>query len=206
MWIVGLLGGICSGKTFVAKTFEQFGAEVFDADRTVHRLLDTPHIRDQIVCHFGADVLTLAGGIKRRRVADLVFGDGPEASQHRKWLENLLHPAVHTELEKAIETAEAAGRWLFVIDAPLLLEAKWSTLCHRLVYIDSPDDLRYARGTERGLEPDEIVSREGAQISLKLKKMRADFVILNASDGQQVNVQIARLVDQLKQPPCPRTS
>ncbi|MGQ9770083.1 MAG: dephospho-CoA kinase [Thermogutta sp.] len=206
MWILGLLGGICSGKTFVAKAFGQFGAEVFDADRTVHQLLDSPNIRDQVVDHFGPTVLTSAGRIDRQRVAGLVFGDGPEASQQRKWLENLLHPAVRRELENAIETAEAAGRWLFVIDAPLLLEAKWSTLCHRLVYIDSPEDLRYARGRERGLESGQIVSREGTQIALNLKKMRADFVILNASDWQQVSAQISRIVDQLKQPPCPQTS
>jgi len=202
MWIIGLLGGICSGKSFVAREFERHGAEVFEADRVVHALLDTPTVRDQIVDHFGADVLNSAGRIDRRRLAGRVFGTAPEAIRHRLWLETLLHPLARAELENVLELSAAAERWAFVIDAPLLLEANWSTLCHRLIYIDSPDHLRYARSLERGLGADEIVSREGTQISLNLKKIRADFVIVNASDWQQTTNQVARIVDHLKQSPC----
>jgi dephospho-CoA kinase len=202
MWIIGLLGGICSGKSFVAREFERHRAEVFEADRVVHALLDTPNVRDQIVDYFGADVLNSAGRIDRRRLAGRVFGTAPDAVRHRLWLESLLHPLVRQELERMIERSAAAGRWAFVIDAPLLLEANWSTLCHRLIYIDSAEDLRYARGSERGLGPDEIVSREVAQISLNLKKIRADFVIVNSADWQQTTNQVARIVDHLKQSPC----
>lgn len=202
MWILGLLGGICSGKSLIAREFERRGATVFDADRVVHGLLDTPDVRDQVVDYFGADVLNSAGRIDRRRLAGLVFGTNPDAIRRRLWLESLLHPLARHELERVLEVSAGSGRRLFVVDAPLLLEANWSTLCHRLVYIDSPDDLRYVRGLKRGLESDEIANREVAQISLNLKKIRADFVILNASDWQQTTNQVARIVDHLQRLSC----
>lgn len=197
MWVLGLLGGICSGKTFVAKEFARYGATVFEADRCVHQLLEIDDVCRRIAEHFGPRVLGPDARINRGHLANLVFGSDPDSTRNRKWLEDLLHPEVHTRLQQAMAKSRQSGCILFVIDAPLLLEANWSTLCHRLVYIDAPEELRYARATERGFDPAELTRRETAQASLNLKKIRADYVIDNGLDRQQTQVQVARIVKQL---------
>lgn len=197
MWILGLLGGICSGKTFVAQEFARSGAQVFDADRSVHELLNREDICRRIAQRFGPGALDADGRVNRGYLASLVFGSDAESARHRKWLEELLHPEVYASLQEAMVKARQLGCALFVIDAPLLLEANWSTLCHRLVYIDAPDDLRYARATERGFDRAELARRETAQVSLNLKKVRADYVIHNSLNWQQTQNQVARIVEWL---------
>jgi len=193
---------MCSGKTFVAKEFARCGAALFDADDVVHRLLDGGDVSPQIANRFGPAVLDSEGRVDRHRLANLVFGRDPESMARRRSLEEILHPVVRARLDESLCEASRLGQRLFVIDAPLLLEANWSTLCHRLVYIDSPEKLRYARAVERGFDPNEVARREHAQFSLSLKRLRADYVILNGCDWQQTKMQVARIVQHLSLIPC----
>lgn len=193
MITLGLLGAPAAGKSTVADEFARLGAFVFHADPVVHRLFREPGIRQQLAQLFGHQVLTVDGGINRTAVAALVFGEDALARLRLRLLEKILHPLVQTELLQQWQEQIAGKTPVFVIDAPLLLEAGWSTLCQRLIYVDTPEEIRYHRAAARGWSSRDIISRERSQLSAALKKARADFVIDNSGSLEEVRQQVTEI-------------
>lgn len=190
--VVGLIGGIGSGKSTVAEAFARRGAQVISGDRLGHEALRQPTIREQVVAHFGQGVLDEQGEIDRRRLGAMVFAD----PAWLRALEKLVFPYIERRFPEEVAAARQDPRIaLIVFDAAVLLEAGWNKWCDRVVYVDAPPEVRLARlARQRGWSAKEVQARENSQLPLAEKKARADFVIDNAGPPEQRDAQVDRLL------------
>ncbi len=193
MRIVGIAGGIASGKSKVAELLAKRGAIVINADRIGHALLDEEAIRERIQTSFGNQIIDARGKIDRETLGKLVFGNDANAAEHLKALEAILHPAIRQEAKRRIEVARKAGAEMVVLDAPLLFEAGWDVECDDVVFVDTPDDIRLERATHRGWTRDELRRREDAQMPISEKRARSTIVVSNGGSLEELE----RHVDQI---------
>jgi len=192
MHVIGLLGGVASGKSLVARQLAALGAGVLDADQAAHEALNIPRIEDSVRKRWGERVFGADGRVDRSQLARIVFADPPEGPRERQFLEQLTHPAIGRKLAKEAERLAASGSPAAVLDAPLLLEAGWDRLCSRLVFVDAPRELRLVRASARGWSEREFLAREAAQQSLDCKRRRADMVVDNTGPPEQTRAQVER--------------
>jgi dephospho-CoA kinase len=175
---IGLTGNIASGKSTVARVWQELGAEVVDADVLARRAVEpgTPAYA-AIVAEWGPGVLRADGSLDRVALRDAVFRD-PAA---RRQLEKIVHPAVSQLRDQEFTASEAAGRPIVVADIPLLFEVGMEGEFDVVVLVDAPEDLRMRRLVEqRGIDPDEARRMIAVQMPSGLKRGRADIVIENA--------------------------
>lgn len=187
---IGLVGGIASGKSHVGKLLAERGAVVLAADEVAHGVLAEAEVREALVSRLGPQILTSTGDIDRGAVARLVFGDSDAATENRRYLEQMVHPRTRKRLEAIRELHRAQGASVFVIDAPLLLEAGWGEACDRILFVDAPLERRRHFARERGWEAGEIDRREQAQMPLAEKRARADWVIDNSGPLAALELQV----------------
>lgn len=177
--VIGLAGGIGSGKSRVAAEFAALGCAVSDSDADSRAAFDRPDVIATLGEWWGADVVGPGGKIDRSAVARIVFSDETE----RIRLEKLIHPLVHRARERVIELAASEGVLAVVVDAPLLFEAGIDAVCDAVVFVDCPLPERSRRVIEgRGWAPGELERREKAQMPLDVKRSRSDYVVTN--DGR----------------------
>jgi dephospho-CoA kinase len=187
--VVGLIGGIGSGKSLVAGELERHGAKVISGDRLGHEALEQPAVKDELCRRWGESIRETDGKISRRRVAGIVFADERE----RKFLEDLVFPYIERGIRSAIAAAQTDPRAsVIVLDAAIMLEAGWNRMCDRLVFIDTPRPVRLRRlAQSRGWNTSDVEARELAQMPLNEKRRRADLIIENSGSE-------AELVDQVR--------
>ena len=190
MRVIGLLGGVASGKSLVARQLAALGAGVLDADRAGHEVLRLPQVEAAARGRWGAAPFGPDGHIDRARLSRIVFAEPPGGPRERQYLEQLTHPEIGRLLQQQAAALEAAGTPLAVLDAPLILEAGWDTLCERFVFVDAPRAARLARALGRGWSEEDFAVREGVQESLDLKRSRADVMIDNSGSPQRTNAQV----------------
>ena len=184
--MLGLVGGIGSGKSTVAVRMSEIGGFVIDADTVGHALLSQRPVRDQVLDHFGPAILALVESegdpptIDRRALGSIVF----KSRDARFALESILHPAMLRTFEKAIaRTQRRGGVKALVLDAAILYEAGWDLLCDRFVFVEASREVRFARVRDaRGWDEEDLAVREAAQSSLDAKRSVADIVIVNEGD------------------------
>jgi dephospho-CoA kinase len=192
MRVIGILGGVASGKSLVAQQLAALGAGVLDADRTAHDVLRLPQVEAAARLRWGEGVFTPEGHIDRGRLAAVVFGPPPCGPTERKYLEQLTHPEVGRLLRQQAEVLAATGAVAAILDAPLLLEAGWDRLCDRLIFVDAPREARLARAVARGWTAEDFLAREDVQQSLDTKRARADVIIDNSGPPQHTQAQVER--------------
>ncbi len=191
--VIGLVGGIGSGKSMLASCLGELGCVVVDADVIAHDVLQTEIVRSEIEAWWGSAVFLEDGTINRAAVGRIVFAD--VAARLR--LEALVHPLVKQACRQAIDAADSSSRAV-ILDAPLLLEAGLDAWCDTLVFVDAPDASRRERVHARsGWESEEWALREQSQIALDEKRLRSDHVLVNAEDSIALRQQAASLLDQL---------
>jgi len=190
MFVVGLTGGIGSGKSTVADLFSARGVPVVDADLIAHRIT-APHgiAMPLIEAEFGPSFVAADGSMDRARMRALVFGD--DAARRR--LEAITHPLIRSETER--ETREARGPYVIHV-VPLLIESgKWKTRVNRVLDVDCSVDTQVARVMRRnGFTRDEVLAIVARQASREARLAAADDVIVN--DDAPLDV-LAREVDAL---------
>jgi len=192
MQIIGILGGVASGKSLVAQQLADLGAGVLDADRAGHEVLRSPHVEAAARERWGQTVFDAEGHVDRARLAKIVFADPPEGPREREFLEQLTHPEIGRLLEQQAEALAAAGKRTAVLDAPLLLEAGWDRLCRWLIFVDAPRPVRLSRAMARGWTEESFAAREAAQESLDFKRARADVEVDNSGSPERTQAQIER--------------
>ena len=192
MLTIGLTGGIASGKSAVAAALARRGAVVFDADQIGHRVLQEPEVRDELVTRWGREILTPDGRVSRPAVADRVFGDTPEVTQERRFLEQSLHPRILERIKSEIRLLPDDAVPAVVIDAPLLIESGWSAVCQVMLFVDTPRYKRQDRAESRGWTPEEFSRREAAQMPIEEKRRRSTHVIQNAGTLAELENEVDR--------------
>lgn len=191
MIVVGLTGGIGSGKSTVAALLTALGAHLVDADRIAHEVVEpgTPALA-QIVERFGEEVLDDAGRLDRVRLAALVFADADD----RDDLNAIVHPAVGAEMLRQLAAAqEADPAGVAVLDIPLLAEGGRDRYALDLVVVvDTPIDVAVHRlVTDRGFEEADARARVAAQATREQRRAIADIIIDNSGPPEALEAQVA---------------
>ncbi len=200
--VVGLSGGIGTGKSTVSRMLAELGAVVVDADAIVHRLqaAGSP-LLDEIAAAFGSDVLAAEGGLDRKRLADLVFRD-PAA---RARLNAIVHPRVGVEMARELAAAREAGAPLVVLDIPLLFEGRAAGTgsasalgFDATVLVYAPRERQIERTLARdGGTREDIERRLAAQLPIDEKRALAEYVIDNAGSLDETERQVRALFERL---------
>lgn len=182
--IIGIVGGIGSGKSLVADAFVGFGGHLIRADHLGHEALQQTDIHSKLVERWGKGILNDAGEIDRGKVGRIVFADANEL----RALESLVFPFIEKRILEEIARARAKSDVKFIVlDAAIMLETGWIRHCERIVFVDAPRSLRLARLKEhRGWNEDEVARREAMQLPIEEKKRCASEIIAN--DGQREKV------------------
>jgi dephospho-CoA kinase len=193
--VIGIVGGIASGKSAVAAEFGRLGCAVVDADAITREALDVPAIRTAIVERFGRGVLADTGEMDRRAVAKIVFADAAKLEM----LNAMIHPYVMHRTEELIDLYKRdPSVKAVVLDIPLLVEVGWANRCDRIVFVHCDRKRRIERAREhRGMDEREVKIRENFQISLDTKAALADNSIDNNSDFSTLVRQIESIFSEM---------
>lgn len=180
MRIIGLTGGIGSGKSTVAEMLVQLGARLIDADKLAREVVRPGEAAwQEIIDWLGPDILLSDSSINRKRLGGIIFAD-PEA---RAKLDRITHPYISSAMRQALAEAASVGAKLVVVDIPLLFEKGWGKLADEIwvVYVDEATQLDRLMARD-SLSRSEAAARIGAQMSLTDKARLADVVIDNSKD------------------------
>ncbi len=179
--IIGLTGGIGSGKSVVGGMLAQLGAHVIDTDKVGHRIYAAGSEGwRRLVVAFGEAIVAPDGTIDRKRLGAIVFAD----AERRRTLNAIVHPLIFQEIGREIAERRAAGfTGHVVLEAPVLLEAKGTGLVDRIWVVTAPRDRVHDRlAASRDLTPEEIEVRMASQLSDAERRAHADVVIENDGD------------------------
>lgn len=192
--VIGLIGGIGSGKSLVAAEFAKRGGKVIAGDQLGHDALRQPDVRAQVAARW-PQVMGPDGEVDRTKLGAIVFADPAE----RRALEALTHPVIERRIAEEVAAAQAEPDvTAVVLDAAILLEAGWDRHCDRIVFVDAPRDVRLQRlKQQRGWTEKELQAREDAQLSLADKQSRADAVVDNSGLPEETARQITTLLQAL---------
>jgi dephospho-CoA kinase len=194
--VLGIVGGIGSGKSLVAGLLAERGGWLINADALGHEALTARNVKEQVVARFGDDILDEQGEIVRKRLGKKVFADRIAL----RALEALVFPFIKGRILEQIERGrrDLDARFI-VLDAAVLFEAGWSQACDKVVFVDAPRDVRLARLKERRRwDEQQLASREAAQMPLAEKQRRADAVIYNSSTLEALRGQLDGLLARWK--------
>lgn len=190
--VIGLTGGIASGKSTVANMLIDKGITVIDADIIAKQAAEKgmPAYR-QIIDEFGEDILLENGDIDRRKLGALVFTN----EQKRLALNSIVHPAVREEMLKRRDESIANQETFVVLDIPLLFESKLESLVDKIIVVSVTKELQLERLTKRNqLTEEEALSRIRSQIPLEEKVSRADNVIDNSGTLEETKQQLEEIL------------
>jgi len=194
MVIIGILGGIASGKTFVAQQFGRLGASVIDADRVAHEVLNDTDVQRAIRLRWGDAVFDSEGNVDRAAVSKIVFETTAAGAQELAHLEQLTHPHIRDRIQqRTAELAAARETKAVALDAAVLLKAGWREFCDKIVFVEAPENQRLMRARRRGWSETDFSAREAAQESLDEKRKYADWVIDNGISAEHTFAQVQRI-------------
>ena len=198
MLVIGLAGGIASGKSLVARYFSELGAEVIDADRIGHEVLNDAAVQRQVLATWG-DHLFEAGEVNRSVLSKIVF-DADSGETELKKLESITHPVINQRIKTEIQEKRDRGVPAVVLDAPVMFKAGWHEVCDKIVFVDTPSSIRLQRTLDRGWPADELKRREARQLSLAKKRESSTDTIDNSKEQQSTFAQVKRLWQQWRLP------
>lgn len=195
MKIIGLTGGIGSGKSTVAGLLAKLGAVIIDADKIGHDVLNADsQAREQVVTAFGSRILNPNGSVNRKGLGEIVFADR-KALFH---LNQIMHPLIYRVVKDKLEQYKEQGARVIVIDAPLLIEASWATMVDA-VWVVTASESNVLRRLERtGLSRNDIIARIRSQLTESERIKMADLVINNDYGIDELKLEVNRLWQELR--------
>ncbi|MCK5945603.1 MAG: dephospho-CoA kinase [Planctomycetes bacterium] len=191
--VIGLVGGVASGKSTVSGLFQAHGIHHIDADGHARAVTEDAEVLAEVQAALGQE-LVADGRLDRDAAARRVFSD-PDAKAR---LEAIVHPRVRQRILAELDRDRAAGR-SSLLDVPLLFEAGLWEHCDVIVFVDAPDEVRAARARARGWADDELARRERNQLPLAEKRARSQHVIDNGDALDETRRRVAALLQELEE-------
>jgi dephospho-CoA kinase len=195
--VVGLTGGIGTGKSTVSAMLRELGATVIDADEAT-RAVQAPGSEGlrRLVEEFGEGILTAGGELDRARLAGIAFAD----AEARTRLNAIVHPLVRRWMAERQQEAVERGDPLVVLDIPLLFEARGASAFETVLLVYAPEDVALARLVEqRGMSEDDARARIAAQLPIEEKRRLASHVIENAGTLEELRARVERVWRELSE-------
>lgn len=186
--VIGVTGGIGSGKSAVTRRFEEHGITVVDADIVARIIVEAgkPALA-AIAEHFGNDILQADGTLDRAALRSRVFSDESE----RRWLEHLTHPLIGQEI---VDQITASRSPYTILSSPLLLDTSQKALVDSVVVVDAPESLQLQRTVQRDSNDEEQIKRiMAAQMGREARLERADIVVDNSGSLEELQLQVDEL-------------
>jgi dephospho-CoA kinase len=188
MYVVGLTGGIGSGKSAASDHFKQLGITIVDADYAAREVVKpgTPALQ-KIQQHFGDEIIQRDGKLDRGKLRQRIFASADE----KQWLETLLHPLIRTQMETELQQAQSPYA---ILSAPLLIEGGLYQRCDRVLVVDIPETLQITRTANRDSNSEEQIKKIiGSQISRKERLQKADEILDNSGSLAELQQQVETL-------------
>lgn len=188
--VIGLTGGIGSGKSSAARLFAAHGARIIDTDEISHALSNPPSLAlEAIASQFGPEFLCKDGTLDRKKMREQVFADPGS----RKKLETIFHPLIREEVRKRLDEATACPYTILVV--PLLFETRaFLALVSRCIVVDCPEEMQIARVMERSqLDREGVIAIMDTQISREKRLEQAHHIIYNDGSFQHLEEQVQKL-------------
>ncbi len=192
MFVVGITGGIGSGKSAVTDHLETLGITVVDADKVARVVVEagTPGLA-AITQRFGEDILLANGGLDRAALRKIIF-DNPD---ERKVLEGITHPRIRDEIARQL--SEASSPYV-ILSSPLLLESDQNTFADYVVVVDVPEEVQLTRTMARDDNSETLVKQiMAAQLDRQTRLSRADTSIMNDATLEALYERVEKLHDDL---------
>ncbi len=195
--IVGLTGGIASGKSTVSNMFKDEGIPVIETDRIAKELVDdNKEVQKQIVDYFGEDVLTPSGEINRNKLAKEIFDD----RKKREKINTIVHPKVKEVVFREIDHLKDKDHDLIVVDVPLLFEAEFDKFMDVTIVVYARQKDQISRLVSReGIDEEYAKKKIKSQIPLSKKKELADYVIDNSKSILETRKAFKRVLKKIKE-------
>ena len=196
MKVIGLTGGIGSGKSTVSLCLAELGAVIIDADKVGHEAFkpDT-EAWHEVVATFGRQIIAPSGEIDRKKLGEIVFSQ-PEALLR---LNRIMHPKMHDMMKSQIEDYRRQGVEVVVLEAAILIEANWTSLVDEVwVTVTSEAMVLERLKQQRGLDEEQTLARIRSQISSEERARHADVVINNNGDLEEVRAKVKELWARLQ--------
>ena len=194
MIVIGLTGGIGTGKSEVARIFQELGAVLINADQIGHQAYN-PHseIWQEVVKAFGEEILQPSGEIDRKKLGSIVFADPDQLTR----LNQIMHPRMARMVARQVQELGEQGADVVVVEAALLFEAGWDSLVGEVWSTESPEDLVIKRLQSRsGLSQEEAKKRIDSQMSAEERKSRSQVVVDNSGDLVDLERVVRSIWDQ----------
>ena len=190
--IIGLTGGIGSGKTAVSETFEKLGITVVDADLASRVVVEKGKpCLEEIAKHFGDDILNENDELNRAKLREIIFNSDSE----KLWLESLLHPAIAEQIKDELNASKSPYT---ILVSPLLLETNQRDFCDKVLVVDVPIEIQMERTTKRdGVSEDQVKSIIKSQINRDERLQLADEIILNEGSIEDLEMIVRELHEKL---------
>ena len=198
MIVIGIVGGIASGKSFVTSHLESLGAVVLDADRIGHAVLATDQVIDAIRDQWGDKVISRNGTVDRSALAAIVFD--PEQPGQLEKLEEITHPLIAERLRAEINRLAKQGETAFlVLDAPVMVKAGWHVFCDVIIFVDASLAERRRRAAQRGWSSDMLANREAMQAAVEDKRKLGSYLVDNNGSREQTVQQVNEIWSKIRE-------
>lgn len=195
--VLGLTGGIASGKSTADSFFLKRNLPVIDSDVIAHDILNIGQLGyKKVISYFGQDILNSDRTLNRKKLGQIVFNDQSKLNV----LNKITHPLIFSEIEDKITQNKLFKKPVVIVDAPLLFETKVKDYCDKTLLIAVPEELQVQRLMTRDrLNKTEALNRIKTQMPLSQKEKLADYVITNTGTIKELETKLANLLCELKE-------
>lgn len=195
MKVIGLSGGIASGKSTVSNILRDKGIPIIDGDVIAREIVEKgSNVLDRLVETFGEEVLYEDGTLNRRKLGTIVFNN----KENLEKLNNIMHPAIKKEILKNIDFYDNAGKKYCVVDGALLMEGIFKDIANILILVYVNSDTQVKRLIDRNnIDHDEAVSKINSQMPFEDKKKYANYIIDNSYDLEYTKSQVNKIMSEI---------
>lgn len=195
MKIIGLTGGIATGKSTAEKFFEELGCYVIDADDVVHKLYSRNDIKERLKRIFKEDIFDLEGNVDRKKLAQIIFSD----KSKKKLLEDFIHPEVNRFINRQIERIKSKDpSSIVIVSVPLMIETGSYERYDKVIVVYAPKELQIKRLLLKNYTYQEALTRIDAQMDIEEKIKYADYVINNTKTLEDLRMEVEDVYKKIK--------